>query len=103
MNSQIHHHSTQIAQLCANLGVQRLDVFGSASESDSTRVPADFDFVVALDARADKSRARRWIALAEGLEALLGKPVDLVSEASLSSPHFIRSLEAQRHNVYQHA
>jgi uncharacterized protein len=101
MNAQIHQHASQIANLCAQLGVQRLDVFGSASQNRPNHPPRDFDFLVALDSRPDASRARRWIALAEGLEALLGKPVDLVSEASLINPHFVHAVSKERLNVYR--
>lgn len=103
MDKKIVQHSQQIAQLCLHLGVQRLDVFGSAAQNQSAPAPRDFDFLVALDADAQLSKARRWIALAEGLETLLGKHVDLVSEAGLQSPHFIKTLSAQRQNVYQRA
>jgi uncharacterized protein len=103
MDIAISQQSHQIAQLCSDLGVQRLDVFGSAAKSQSADAPRDFDFVVALGVHAQLSKARRWIALAEGLEMLLGKHVDLVSEASLTSPYFIKTLTAQRQNVYQRA
>jgi uncharacterized protein len=89
-----------IVQLCTTYGVRRLDAFGSATQGTA---PNDYDFIVELDTQADTSKARRWIALAESLEALLGKPVDLVSANSVHNPYFAKSVAASRIPIYARA
>ena len=102
-NEQMHPNVVQsrpaIAQLCENLAVQRLDLFGSASQG---RLDAgDFDFVVELLPNQPASQARRCIALADGLEALLGKPVDLITQRSIRNPYFAQAVDRQRVSVYE--
>ena len=97
MDTTLFNAQTNIAKLCNAYGVRSLDVFGSATHSAT---PNDYDFVVELDAKADVSMARRWIALADGLEALLGKPVDLVSGSSIRNPHFAKSVASTRTPIY---
>jgi hypothetical protein len=46
------------------------------------------DFLVELDVQAPGSPAKRWIALAEGLEKLLGRHVDLVNPRYIRNPYF---------------
>jgi uncharacterized protein len=100
MNATLINAKGSIAQLCAVYGVRSLDAFGSATHS---AVPNDYDFIVELDTQAGSSRARRWIDLADSLEKLLGKPVDLVSASSISNPYFARSVAATRTPIYARA
>ena len=44
--------------------------------------------------------ADAYFGLKEELERLFGRPVDLVSLASLSNPYFIREIEASRRLLY---
>jgi uncharacterized protein len=97
MDATLLKAKQSIAQLCTAYGVRCLDVFGSATQSTASN---DYDFIVELDTLADNSRARRWIALAEGLETLLGKPVDLVSASSVHNPYFAKSVAASRMPIY---
>ena len=101
MHVSISESRQAIIQLCENLAVRRLDLFGSASHGG---VEAhDFDFIVELFPNQPASQARRCIALAEGLEALLGKPVDLVTQRSIRNPYFAQAIQRQRVPVYERA
>ena len=101
MHISISQSRQAITQLCENLAVRRLDLFGSASQ---TGVEAhDFDFIVELFPNQPASQARRCIALAEGLETLLGKPVDLVTQRSIRNPYFAQAVRGQRVPVYERA
>lgn len=88
-----------IRKLCRENGVARLEVFGSAARGDFRDGESDLDFVVAF---ADRSAgyADRYLALAEGLELLLGRPVDLVTERAIQDPEFRRAVDAARQVVY---
>jgi uncharacterized protein len=101
MHSKIEAAKNEIAQLCQRFGVSRLELFGSAAEDRSN--VRDFDFIVELTANAQTSKARRYLALADELEALLGKPVDLLSSASIRNPYFVKSVQRQRIPIYERA
>ena len=101
MHPNVEQSRQAIAQLCESFAVRRLDLFGSASQGKLDA--RDFDFVVELIPNQPASQARRCIALAEGLEALLGKPVDLVTQRSIRNPYFSRAIQAQREAVYERA
>jgi uncharacterized protein len=100
MNATLTNAKASIAKLCASYGVRSLEAFGSATQSAA---PNDYDFIVELDTQVDCSRARRWIDLAESLEKLLGKPVDLISASSISNPYFAQTVAATRTPIYARA
>jgi predicted nucleotidyltransferase len=65
--------------------VERLEVFGSAARGadfDPTRSDADFLVTFSPQARDDLSA---FADFKEGLEALLGRPVDLTERAAIEA------------------
>jgi predicted nucleotidyltransferase len=88
-----------IRALCREYGVARLEVFGSAARDDFRDGESDLDFVVSF---ADRTAgyADRYLAVAEGLELILGRPVDLVTERAIRDPEFRREVDAARQVVY---
>jgi predicted nucleotidyltransferase len=90
----------QIAALCEAHGVLHLELFGSASGAAFNPESSDYDFLVELDAHAPGSRAKRWMALADGLEQLLGRHVDLVNPRYISNPYFLNAVNATRVPLY---
>lgn len=81
-------------------GARRLDAFGSVVRDDFDATISDLDFVVELDVTTPKEYAESYFALKEGLEALFERPVDLVTEKSLTNPYFRERIAAQRRTVY---
>jgi predicted nucleotidyltransferase len=77
-----------------------LEVFGSATGSDFSPTTSDFDFLVRFQPHPPQGIADAYLGLAEGLESLLGRPVDLVTEDSVRNPFFRASLNASRELVY---
>jgi len=91
-----------LAELCRRYGVARLYLFGSAASGGFADASSDLDFVVELEDRQPTgSYADRYIGLAEGLERLFGRRVDLVTEDSIRNPYFRREVEATRQLVYE--
>lgn len=84
--------------LCRRYGVERLEVFGSASRDDS-RADSDFDFIVQFRDRGP-GYADRFLELAESLEQILGGRVDLLTERSLSNPIFVQMIARDRTTLY---
>jgi predicted nucleotidyltransferase len=66
-------------ELARRFGVLRLALFGSVAR-DHARPDSDADVLVAFDGPAD---SKRYFGLQFYLEDLLGRPVDLVTEAAL--------------------
>lgn len=94
---QIHREA--VAALCRAHGVELLELFGSAARG-SFESARDFDFVVRFAPPHGPGYADRYLDLAEALERLLGKPVDLVTERSLRNPVLKSSIAADRRTVY---
>jgi len=90
---------TAIAAACDRYGVKRLIVFGSAVTERFDETSSDVDFLVQFrDDVADRFDA--YFGLKESLEALLGRPVDLVSPVALENPYFAASVEEYGHELY---
>ena len=84
MQTSLASQLPSITALCERYGVAHLELVGSATGPDFT----------------PGSRARRWIELAESLEELLGRPVDLVNPHYIRNPYFLRSVNQSRTVVY---
>jgi len=92
-------HLPELRRLCRRYGVARLELFGSAAGDAFDPQRSDLDFLVEFD--ADPSRLfDRYFGLKEGLEALYGRPVDLVTEGSLRNPYFIEAVNKTRRLLY---
>ena len=99
MASVLDSHVAEIPELCRRYGVARLELFGSAAGDGFDPQRSDLDFLVEFD--ADSSRLfDRYFGLKESLEALYGRPVDLVAAGSLQNPYFIEAVNKTRRVVY---
>ncbi len=94
----IERFKPEIAELCRRLQVGRLAIFGSAT-SDDFRADSDVDVLVSFERDGD-GLFNRYFDLKEGLEAIFGRPVDLVMEDSLRNPYFRASVERSKRTVY---
>lgn len=89
-----------LKRLCIRYGVQRLDLFGSASTGRYDSVDSDLDFVVEFRPEALLAYADAYFGLLESLERLFGKPVDLVVGSAIRNPYFLQSVEETRIPIY---
>ncbi len=94
----ISEHKELIAAVCRELGVERLDVFGSATTPDFGP-KSDIDVVVRLD-RGRGQMFRRYFDLKERLERIFNRSVDVVLEDSIKNPYFREAIECSRVSVY---
>jgi uncharacterized protein len=98
----VQNNRNAVADLCRKFKVRRLDVFGSAATGEFAPQRSDLDFVVNFADRAPTGEyANRFLGLAEALERLFQRPVDLVTEQSIHNPYFRRTLEATRQVIYE--
>ena len=81
MISLIEKSKPALAELCRRFEVRRLYLFGSGTSARFNANTSDLDFLVELaDRQPTKSYADRYLGLAEALERLFGRHVDLVTE-----------------------
>ena len=100
MDHSLTRQLPHIAALCEQYGVAHLELFGSATGPEFNPESSDLDFLVELDAQTRGSRARRWIELAEALEKLLGRHVDLVNSRYIRNPYFLQAVNNSRTVIY---
>lgn len=99
MNAGLALNTAAIALLCEAHQVTRLAVFGSATSTKFDRVRSDVDFLVEFGSGAEDAFAA-YFGLKEDLEALLGRPVDLVMANAIRNPHFAASAAGGAEEVY---
>ena len=100
MDAAISRQIPSIAALCERYWVAHLELFGSAAGTGFNSESSDVDFLVELDPKISGSRARRWTELADALESLLGRHVDLVNPQYIRDPYFLRAVNASRTVIY---
>ena len=89
-----------IAEHCRRLNVRRLEVFGSAVNGNFNPEKSDLDFLVEFGKHEHIDLLARYLDLAESLEAMFNRRVDLVTVASVQNPYFRASIEASKEPVY---
>lgn len=100
MDTAIASRREDIAALCRRFGVKRLDLFGSAASGVFDPRRSDFDFLVDLGEQSSAAYVEAYFGLQESLESLLGRPVDLVTDSSLTNPCLRSSILKSRQPLY---
>ena len=91
----------KIAEHCHRLNVRRLEVFGSAARGDFDPEKSDIDFLVEFENFNSPKILDRYLDLAESLEALFNRKVDLVTiDGVAKNPRFRTNVEAEKESVY---
>jgi len=89
----------EINALCKTLSVDKLWVFGSAN-SDNFEEESDIDFLVSFEELRIEDYAENYFLLAENLEKLFDRDIDLVTVKSLSNPYFIEEVNKSKSLIY---
>ena len=92
-----------IAALARKYGVNRLFLFGSGLTSDFDRDRSDLDFLVEFAPKAPPDHADSYFGLLEDLQALLGRPIDLIEPGPVSDPYFREEVEKTKRPLYEAA
>ncbi|NHD16751.1 MULTISPECIES: nucleotidyltransferase domain-containing protein [unclassified Actinopolyspora] len=100
MHELIEEKRQEIEELCSMLSVRRLDLFGSAVDGSFDAVSSDVDVLVEFEAGPDFDHFGAYFGLKEGLERILGRPVDVVSSSSLRNPYFRQRVLETREELY---
>jgi predicted nucleotidyltransferase len=101
MHRLIDQHRAEIAPLCRHYGVRRLEVFGSAARGDDFDPDtSDADFLVEFEPNNALPPLQQFFGLAEALERLVGRRVDLVEKGAIRNPFILASIGRTHEVVY---
>jgi len=99
MNSIITANIDRVKSLCEQYKVSSLYAFGSVC-SDRFNEASDIDLLISFKDIDPAEYTDNYFDLAEKLEDLFHKPVDLVTDKSLSNPYFIKSVNKSKVHIY---
>jgi uncharacterized protein len=100
VHASVESKRHEIEDLCRELSVRRLDVFGSAVGDRFDPQSSDVDVLVEFDVGPKFDYFGRYFDLKEGLERILGRPVDLVTASSIRNPYFKQRVMETREALY---
>lgn len=98
MHPTLASHEGALRELCRRFAVRRLEVFGSAARGGGE--PRDLDFLVELEPLPPGRRAPAYFGLLAALEALYGRPVDLVMTGAIRNRRFLAAIQGERTALY---
>lgn len=100
MQKLILNNLDKIKSLCKSHNVKRLFAFGSAC-TDNFDEKSDIDLLISFKQMGYGDYADTYFNIAHKLEALLDRPVDLITEKSLSNPYFIEAINQTKTLIYE--
>jgi len=100
LNAELQTRRVALTALCRKYAVARLDLFGCGDSEEWRPGKSDLDSVVAFRPDPERGLADRYLGLAEELEALFGRPVDLLTEPAIRNPYFRQDVDATRKSLY---
>jgi predicted nucleotidyltransferase len=92
MHPLIEAKRGEIATVCRQFQVRRLEVFGSAARgTDFDLAHSDADFLVEFDPEHARDPLEEFLGLQASLSDVLGRPVDLLARSTVErSRNYIR-------------
>ena len=93
----LDEHRDSINHLCRSLEVKELEIFGSAIRDD---FGPDSDIDVLISFTGTHHLFDRYFELKEGLEAILGRRVDVVMPQAIRNPIFQEQVDRERKRVF---
>lgn len=101
MHACITEKREELAELCQQCGVVRLEIFGSAARAtDFDPDTSGADFLVEFDANSMIGPFEQFFGLAEESRETLGRPVDLVETRAIQNPCLRVAIDKSREFVY---
>lgn len=90
-----------LADICRRCHVARLELFGSAAESERfDATESDLDFLVEFHLVPPGHLFDVFFELRESLEALYHRPVDLLMARAITNPYLRESINKNRVELY---
>ena len=98
----IQQKRSAVVEACRQFGVGRLEVFGSAVRGDFDAQKSDLDFIARFLPPLHPGVADRFLGLAETLERIFSRPVDLLTESMIRNPVLREEVDRDRTLIYDH-
>jgi uncharacterized protein len=96
----IEEMRAEVADLCRRKQVRRLEIFGSAARDDFDPSRSDLDFLVEFEPKSPLRGLDAYFGLKEELEALFGRPIDLVMPDAIRNPCVREGIDRSRRLLY---
>ncbi len=100
MNKILTEKLPQVIALCQSAGVRKLEAFGSVVRDDFDEETSDLDFLVEMQDAPVILYGRAYFKLKDGLEAMFGRSVDLLTVKSLANPYLRKRIFEEKRAVY---
>jgi len=100
MNKILRNNINKIKILCASHNVKTLFAFGSVC-TDKFNKSSDIDLLISFKPMVCADYADNYFLIAEKFEELFQRPVDLLTDKSLSNPFFIESVNQTKIQIYE--
>ena len=100
IQSALEINEPRVVGLCQKLSVRELRLFGSAATGSYNPETSDVDIVVTFHDHDQPGIAERYMTLAEGLEDIFHRPVDLLTDRSIRNPIFRRIIDQTSRQIY---
>lgn len=99
MHRIINDNIDKIRALCVNHNVKSLFAFGSVC-TDKFNDSSDIDLLISFNSMDYGDYADNYFLVADKFEKIFHRPVDLVTDKSLSNPFFIDSVNQTKTLIY---
>lgn len=99
MIALVRDKQQELQALCRAHGVRRLELFGSAATGAFDETHSDLDFIVDLG-EYERGVAKRYFAFCDQLEALVERPVDVITVRQIVNPYFRAEVNTTRELIH---
>jgi uncharacterized protein len=100
MNKILKKNINKIRILCTSHNVKTLFAFGSVC-TDKFGKSSDIDLLISFNPMDYADYADNYFSIADKFEEIFQRPVDLVTDKSLSNPFFIDSVNQTKTKIYE--
>ena len=99
MHRIINDNIDKIKTLCESYNVKNLFAFGSVCTNEFSDT-SDIDLLISFKPMDYGDYADNYFLIADKFEEIFQRPVDLVTDKSLSNPFFINSVNKTKTHIY---
>lgn len=96
----VEKNRSEIEQLCSSLSVRELRAFGSVVTDRFDPTKSDIDVLVDFYEPEAAGIADRFMSLANGLETIFHRPVDLITKPGIKNPVFREIVNKSSASIY---
>jgi uncharacterized protein len=96
----VKKYRNKIHALCKRQRVEKLELFGSATDASFDPDRSDLDFLVEFLPLKTGQHADAYFGLLFGLEDLFNRKIDLAMPSAIRNPYLLEAINKQRRVLY---